>query len=477
MAKVNIVNKAAIYENNPISRIDAEFFDKAAITIDNRLRQKPYFTLDKKRVVSGPFGSSLKSSAYLSAGEIPFIRITNVKGGFHIDTTDMVYISKFNSDRISNSELNLDDIVLSKVGNTIGYFARINEDLGKSNISENNIGIKLNGYSRSEKHYILTYLNTRYAQMLVLRRISGNAQPKLNVADVCYIPIPKFSNDLNTMISDLILQSESHKKQAIILYAAAEKLLLDILGLSDFKFSAKKTSVKGVAESFFISGRIDAEYYQEKYDQIECMLRSFPTSTINREFYTYKNSCSDVYSKDGSIGVVKTKQIYNYKVNSNVESYIKAESIISNKLTLLQPNDVIFASMGVGSLGKVGIYYGNKPLVTDSTLRIFRKKQSGMLYPEVLALFIQSNLGQELIYKYIVGSTGIINIYDNDLYKIPFPVLTDDIQKKLADNIKNAFSYNEKSKYLLERATRALELAIEQDEDKAIEWLGTQSAL
>ena len=50
-------------------------------------------------------------------------------------------------------------------------------------------------YSDIEKHYILTYLNCFYAQKLVLRRTSGNAQPKLNVGDLCYVPIPRFTDD------------------------------------------------------------------------------------------------------------------------------------------------------------------------------------------------------------------------------------------------------------------------------------------
>jgi len=227
MAMINIVTKAQVYDDNPIYRIDSEFFDTGAMNIDRVIRQIPHFTLEKSRVVSGPFGSSLKSSAYLKVGDVPFIRIVNIKGGFHIDTTNMVYISAFNSSRISNSELVVDDIILSKVGNSIGFFARVDNSLGVCNISENNIGIKLNGLSTVTKHYILVFLNTNIARQLVLRRTSGNAQPKLNVEDVCHIPIPVFSEAFYRQISELVLASEAALKSAKFLYAATEQYLLD----------------------------------------------------------------------------------------------------------------------------------------------------------------------------------------------------------------------------------------------------------
>lgn len=87
------------------------------------------------------------------------------------------------------------------------------------------------------------------------------------------------------------------------------------------------------------------------------------------------------------------------------------------RYSLLRTNDVVFASMGVGSLGKVSLfsYDGDKPFVTDSTLRIYRAKKHTHVLPEVLCIFLQSAIGQELIYRYVVGSTGIINIYDDDI--------------------------------------------------------------
>ena len=124
--------------------------------------------------------------------------------------------------------------------------------------------------------------------------------------------------------------------------------------------------------------------------------------------------------------------------------------------------------MGVGSLGKVSLfsYDGDKPFVTDSTLRIYRAKKHTHVLPEVLCIFLQSAIGQELIYRYVVGSTGIINIA-----KIPIPILDGEIQKDIAEKVQNSFALRRQSKQLLEYAKQAVEMAIEQGEDAALAWL------
>lgn len=146
---------------------------------------------------------------------------------------------------------------------------------------------------------------------------------------------------------------------------------------------------------------------------------------------------------------------------------------IKNKSTFIANNDVIFASMGVGSLGKVSLfsYDGNKQFVTDSTLRIYRAKKTARVLPEVLCVFLQSTIGQELIYRYVVGSTGIINIYDDDIAKIPIPVLDSKLQKDIATKVQESFNLRRQSKQLLEYAKQAVEMAIEQGEDIAMVWL------
>jgi hypothetical protein len=52
-------------------------------------------------------------------------------------------------------------------------------------------------------------------------------------------------------------------------YVEAETLLLETLGLLDFSPSTEKINIKSFKDSFAATGRLDAEHYQPKYEQIE----------------------------------------------------------------------------------------------------------------------------------------------------------------------------------------------------------------
>ena len=269
-----------VIDSEKTFRLDAEFFSKLATATDNFIKSKKHFYLKQKNIVSGPFGSTLKSSSYLSKGDVAFVRIENIKGGFYINTSDIVYISKEDNKKILNSQLVTDDIVLSKVGNSIGFFARVDENLFTCNISENNIGIKLKNFLQAEKHFILVYLNSKFGQILTLRRRSGNAQPKLNVGDICKIPIPILSKEFQEKISELVKLAHEKLIQAQEKYKSAEKILSDELGLDNFKPSAENISIKSFASTFGSTGRLDAEFYQPKYDDLENFLDTKKTARI-----------------------------------------------------------------------------------------------------------------------------------------------------------------------------------------------------
>ena len=69
----------------------------------------------------------------------------------------------------------------------------------------------------------------------------------------------------------------------------------------------------------------------------------------------------------------------------------------------------------------------------------------------------------------------IINIYDDDIAKIPIPILDGEIQKDIAEKVQNSFALRRQSKQLLEYAKQAVEMAIEQGEDAALVWLKERS--
>ncbi len=411
--------------------------------------------------MSGPFGSTLKGDAYLSSGDIAFIRVQNIKGGFDINDNDLVYISNKDNEKIKSSSLQEGDLILSKVGNSIGYFAKVSSDLGKCNISENNIGIKLSSYSDIEKSFILTYLNAKYANKLVLRRKSGNAQPKINVDDLCRIPILIFPK-LSENIHNLIQLHEAYLNQSILSYKQAEDILNKELGITNIE-NTKNYSVKSFSESFGESNRLDAEYYQDKYTQLFDIIKN---GKQLKELVTITKSIepgSDEY-KDEGIPFLRVSNLTKFGLtDSNVFLDRKKYE------NLLKPRkDTILFSKD----GSIGIAYkaeSDLDCITSGALLHLSVKKTTIL-PDYLALVLNSKIVQLQAERDSGGS--IINHWRlPEIEMVLIPMLDYDIQNQISQKVQESFKLRKDSKNLINVAIRAVELAIEKNEEYASQWL------
>lgn len=397
---------------------------------------------------------------------IPFIRIENIKGGFDIDDAELIYISEFDHMRLSNSALKVDDLILSKVGNSIGYFARVDELINECNISENNIGIKLHSLPYERKHYILTYLNTHYANKLVLRRRSGNAQPKLNVGDLTYIPIPLFSTDLELKISELVIRSKYTIELSKSAYRDAENILLNKLELIEWRIPSKTQSVKKVSESFIESGRLDAEYYQPKYDELIRLVKSHQSGygklgtlfLIKDRNYIPENDCLYKYIELSNIGF-----------DGSITGYTEAlgEDLPSRARRIVRSGDLIVSSLE-GSLNSCAIipekYDG---AICSTGFYVLTPKDINV---ETALVLFKSQLMQALMTRVCSGSI-MAGMNTDEFANLIVPKIDQHTQHVIAEIIQDCAQKREESIRLLELAKTAVEVAIEQGEDKAMELL------
>jgi restriction endonuclease S subunit len=459
--EVSEISLVDLREKNRTFRMDSTFFNKRIYVIDLFIKGKPHFFLQEKEIVSGPFGSTLTSHAYLNSG-IPFIRIENIRGGFNINTSEMIYISENNNRLLKNSQLFVDDLILFKVGNTIGYYARVDEGLKQCNISENNLGIKLSKYNTYLKHYILTYLNSKIGYDLTIRRISGNAQPKLNVFDISEIPIPIFSDNFYRRISDYILESKINITQSQQLYRKAEELLLETIGLKDFKPSQERKNIKSFKESFFATGRLDAEYYQPKYEETIAKIKEQQYDLLGN-LVTIKKSIepgSDVYGDEGlpfarvsdynKFGVCKPEK-------KLIDSFCKDNQDLIEKL---KPKKETILFSKDGSVGIAYMLRKDGNFVTSGALLHLNVKDKKRLLPEYLTLVLNSQIIQMQAERDAGGSI-ILHWHIDEIEQVVVPVVDYNIQQQIADLIGRSFTLRRDSERLLEDAKEIVEREIE----------------
>ncbi|MDA9818458.1 restriction endonuclease subunit S, partial [Flavobacteriaceae bacterium] len=249
---------------NSSYRFDSEYWVADVINYNKQFKTLSDLNI---KVVSGPFGSSLKSEAYCNSG-VPFVRISDLNN-FFISKDNLIHISEEDHKRLSSSRLKYNDLILSKVGNTIGVVSILTPEIGyECNISENNLGIRLwNNDLKINPYFLLSYLNCKIGQKQILRLISGNAQPKLNVADIKNLKLPIILDLFQLRIEELVKNSYKISNSSKSLYNEAENLLLEELNLKDWKPKHQLSYVKSYSDTQKAE-RFDAEYFQPQYDEI-----------------------------------------------------------------------------------------------------------------------------------------------------------------------------------------------------------------
>ena len=448
-------------------RIDAEYYKPEYLDLISNLKIQKSKLLKElaDKIFSGPFGSTLKSESYQKQG-IPFIRIGDISDIF-IDKSNLVYISPEEHKRIYSTHLNPGDIVFSKIG-TIGRLSVISEDLGQVNISENNIGIRLSKLSLQEKVSLLFFLLSKYGQLQILRCASGNIQEKLNVADIESVKVPIFSTQFQQELWNLYEKITELQKQSQSLYSQAENLLLEELGLKDFKPRYKKTYTANLSDAFSVH-RIDAEYFQPAYEEVVERIKKYPNGfsrlleyveNVKPDFDPTKCpektfSYVELANIDASIGTI-------HSVNE-----IKGEEAPSRAKRILKDKDVVVSSVE-GSLEKVALIDKEHNGCLAST-GFFQFRPLDIL-PEVLLILSKTIVLQSQFKKKCSG-TILTAVPKESLRDIIIPLLPLSTQQKIASLVQQSHEARKKAKELLEEAKRSVEIAIEKNEDEALDYL------
>ncbi|MEW7399142.1 restriction endonuclease subunit S [Elizabethkingia anophelis] len=449
-------------------RIDAEYYKPTFIKFENLIKSKGGKLLsDNANFLIGPFGSAFTVDNYVEERIYRYIRGKDVKPLKLMDN-DNVYMSKEHYEGLSKYALKENDVMVSVVG-TIGNAAIIQKENLPAVFSCKNTVIRTNDLNPK---YLLAYLNCRYGRELLQRKERGAIQKGLNLDDLKNLDFFDASLNLQNIIEEVFNKSSYKINESQQKYTQAENLLLETLGLQDFQPSTDAVNVKSLKESFLSSGRLDAEYYQPKYDTIESKLDKLNTFKI-KEVFTILSSPSPSKYQETGIKVIKTKnvRIPNIEID-NITDHTEQANL------LIKKDDLLFASMGVGSLGRVSYIDKEVPNCTiDGTIKLFRIKEKvknqNIEIPTLL--FLTSSIGQELIYKYVIGSTGIISISKENIENLLIPEIDSKSAKRLSDLVLESQQLKTESEKLLETAKLAVEIAIEESEEKAIIFINENS--
>lgn len=396
-------------------------------------------------------------------GNIAFIKTDNVRHGY-IDRNFNDYLSELGNEQISRTTLQPNDIITTIIGATEKVVARsaiIQKDLLPCNINQNIVQIRVNEAIISP-YYVYFYLNSFYGKNYLYYYSRQTEQINLNCNEVSYVRIPRFSNKFQSLLDDIFVKSQLSVQNAEKGYKSAEELLNIELHINGIQ-NSKNYSIKSYLNSFCKTKRLDAEYYQDKYDKLFPLIKNPEKLSNIVKIAKSIEPGSDEYRQDG-IPFIRVSDLSKFGI-SETEIYLdkaKYKSAIKPK-----KDSILFSKDG-----SIGIAYKVEEdidAVTSSALLHLTVKTTDIL-PDYLALTLNSNVVQ-LQAERDSGGSIIEHWRLGDIKELVIPVLDIKIQTKIAQKVQESFRLRNRANDLLKKGIQSVEIAIEKNEEYASQWL------
>ena len=452
--EISIIKKGEAFAEFFNGRLDPEFFQKHYAKTYKTILSKPYeFLGDVCFVTDGDHGNATTTET----GYSKYYGARNVLSGILSDNS-VEYITESYDKKLRKSALRPRDILISCVGANIGFAAIVPDDIGIANIVRNVALIR----SKSDwfiNEYLLAYLCSGYGKDLYIRMNTGNAQPLVSLDYIQTVPIFKPSIDFQRKIQNLTNDSLEALSQSKQIYANAESLLFDTLGMSVFSSDPKTINIKSFKDSFVSTGRLDAEYYKPKYKNIQsCIINYYGGWDLLENICNLK----DINYLPKAVNEYSYIELADIDKSGGVTGYTKAvgSELPSRARRKVRAGDVLISSIE-GSLTSCAIV----PKTLDGALCStgFYVLDSHIINSETLLCLFKSELMQNLL-KQGCSGTILTAISKTEFSSLPLPNIDRKAQQKIADFVQQSFKLKAQSDRLLEAAKRAVEIAIEQDE-------------
>lgn len=460
--EISIVNLSSAKSIVGEYRWDSEYYKKKYLKTELLIRQLNTEPLSAKCnfIKKGIF--DLPPSNYREEG-IPLIRTSEIKKPT-ISFNTTVYIDHDTNQDNYKTILQPYDLVFTKIGAYIGDVAMLPSSFNEYNFSQNVAGISLK--NKAEGPYLLAFFLSTLGRNQILRSIMLSGQGKLELEDIRNYEIPLLSKDLINNINNIFDTRETIIKDSQLTYIQAENLLLEPLGLIDYEPSKEPYNVKSFKESFGVSSRLDAEYYQVKYELIIDHIKNFSNG------YTY---VKDEFMHETGI-INKQESNYCYTEIGDVD--ISDGSISFNNVDIdnLPANAKMILKKGYVIISKVRPYRGAIGIIREEpenyvgsgAFTVLSEKSN--YTSETLKVLLRSAPYKELMMKYNVGSSYPV-IKDDDILNLPIPIVPIPLQREITFLVGESFKLKKQSEHLSEVAKTAIEIGIEQNEKIAIAYI------
>lgn len=380
------------------------------------------------------------------------------------------------------------DVIVSSIEGSLDSCALVTDEYDGALCST---GFYVLQSSKFNPETLLTLFKSLPIQNLMKKGCSGTILTAISKSEFEKIPIPLIRKEVQEEIAKHVQKSFELRKEAMQLLENAKltveaviengggnlliynklqagalkewnkavwSLFTEIGITSNIDVKAPIVSAyKKLSNSFLKSGRLDAEYYQPKYDHLFSELKRFKTKTI-RQIATLSKSIepgSDAYCEKG-IPFIRVADLSKFGLSEPAVYLNKLEF----KDTIRPQKDTILLSKD----GSVGIAYKmEEPIdVITSGAIIHLNITDKDVLPDYLTLVLNSFV-VKLQAERDAGGSIIQHWKPSEIEDVIIPILPTSEQVTISKMLQQSFTLRKESKRLLQEAIQIVETAIEEN--------------
>ncbi|MGX2983380.1 restriction endonuclease subunit S [Helicobacter sp. 23-1045] len=512
--ELSVLSLSQVQKDNESKRIDSEYFKKEYLEnekiIISQTKIKDFLESRIKNIKTLNLN---KNFAYLQISDIDTnngLEYTTTETDFAQIPDRATYILQHNDICVSTVRPNRNAVALIKDSKRL---------VGTSGFCV----LRLKETSEILPEVLYIFCKTKFFITKMMRANTASLYPAVIDSDIFKCQIPKFSQDFQLEIQNLVQDSHKALEDSKALYKEAENLLYESLGLdshnpleslfchtersevsktreskrqnesmiekrinklnshlkhcdsgdsmsSDLdsslvslaqndniacKYPHLNISIRTLSQSYGISGRLDSEYYQTKYDAIERKIRGYQGGYFRLQSSEIKDSNFTPKAQEK----YRYIELANIGNNGNISEPLEdlGENLPTRARRKVKTGDFIMSSIE-GSLASCAIITPEFDNCLVSTG--FYVLDSVKLNSETLLVLFKCAFFQEYLRKFSSG-TILTAISKDELQNILIPKIATATQEQIASKIQKSFALRAKSKSLLESAKIKVESAID----------------
>lgn len=450
-------------------RIDAEYYRPVFLEANNFCEKKEHTTLGELITLLTDYHANggyetLRDNVQMS--DVPdyalVIRTTDLQNDNY--DKDVKYVSENAYNFLKKSKVFGGEIIINKIGSAGKPYLMpfLNR---KVTLGMNQFLLKIDN-TKVDNYYLYAYLISSFGINLISQKVTGAVPLSIDKQSVRDVIVPLPSEFLQKMIHSIIENSQNLKRISAKKYVETESHFLKEINLEGYKPSDRNISIRNFTDCL-ADNRFDAEYWQPKYDEIEKKVSAVPQEELG-DIVSIKKGVepgSEAYSDEGKLFVrVSDFSIYGIDEGEKKISEELYEELKENYKP--KKGEILFTKDGT-----IGLSFAlNKDIEAIVSGAFLRLKPKVKINNNYLALVLNSFYCKAQIER-MSGGAIIAHLKPENVMKIKIPMLPEKKQEGLASKVLEALRLRQEAKILLEKAKRAVEIFIEKDEEKALEYL------